>query len=68
MRLAVEAKDVEHGPLECLFNSLLKETGLTGASSLNKNWLKADILINMDSEDLGTIFIGCSGGKTLLNI
>ncbi|HEX9251075.1 MAG TPA: beta-Ala-His dipeptidase, partial [Ignavibacteriaceae bacterium] len=28
-----------------------------------KNWLKADILINMDSEELGTIFIGCSGGK-----
>ena len=58
----LEAKDVEHGPLECLF-TLDEETGLTGASSLKKNWLKADILINMDSEDLGTIFIGCSGGK-----
>jgi len=58
----LEANDVEHGPLECLF-TLDEETGLTGASSLKKNWLKADILINMDSEDLGTIFIGCSGGK-----
>ncbi|MBK7630471.1 MAG: aminoacyl-histidine dipeptidase [Ignavibacteriales bacterium] len=58
----LEANDVEHGPLECLF-TLDEETGLTGASSLKKNWLKGDILINMDSEDLGTIFIGCSGGK-----
>ncbi len=58
----LESKDIEHGPLECLF-TLDEETGLTGASSLKKNWLKADILINMDSEDLGTLFIGCSGGK-----
>jgi len=58
----LESKDIEHGPLECLF-TLDEETGLTGSSSLKKNWLKADILINMDSEDLGTIFIGCSGGK-----
>jgi dipeptidase D len=58
----LESKDIEHGPIECLF-TLDEETGLTGASSLKKNWLKADILINMDSEDLGTIFIGCSGGK-----
>lgn len=58
----LESKDIEHGPLECLF-TLDEETGLTGASSLKKGFLKADILINMDSEELGTIFIGCSGGK-----
>lgn len=58
----LEAKDVQHGPLEALF-TLDEETGLTGASSLKKGWLKADILINMDSEELGTLFIGCSGGK-----
>jgi dipeptidase D len=58
----LEDNDIEHGPIECLF-TLDEETGLTGASSLKKNWLKADILINMDSEELGTIFIGCSGGK-----
>lgn len=58
----LESKDVEHGPIECLF-TLDEETGLTGASSLKKGWLKADILINMDSEELGTLFIGCSGGK-----
>jgi dipeptidase D len=58
----LEANDIEHGPIECLF-TLDEETGLTGASSLKKGWLKPDILINMDSEELGTIFIGCSGGK-----
>ncbi len=58
----LESKDIEHGPLEALF-TLDEETGLTGASSLKKGWLKADILINMDSEELGTLFIGCSGGK-----
>jgi len=57
----LEAKDIEHGTIECLF-TLDEETGLTGASSLKKGWLKADILINMDSEEIGTIFIGCSGG------
>jgi dipeptidase D len=58
----LEAKDIEHGPIECLF-TLDEETGLTGAFNLKKGWLKADILINMDSEELGTIYIGCSGGK-----
>ncbi len=58
----LEDKNVQHGPIECLF-TLDEETGLTGASSLKKGWMKADILINMDSEDLGTLFIGCSGGK-----
>ena len=58
----LESKDIEHGPIECLF-TLDEETGLTGASSLKKGWLKGEILINMDSEELGTLFIGCSGGK-----
>ena len=58
----LEDKDIQHGPIECLF-TLDEETGLTGANSLKKGWLKADILINMDSEELGTLFIGCSGGK-----
>lgn len=58
----LESKDIQHGPIEALF-TLDEETGLTGASSLKKGWMKADILINMDSEELGTLFIGCSGGK-----
>lgn len=57
----LESKDIQHGPIEALF-TLDEETGLTGANSLKKNWLKADILINMDSEEEGSIYIGCSGG------
>jgi dipeptidase D len=58
----LEDNEAEHGPLECLF-TLDEETGLTGASSLGTDILKADILINMDSEEEGSLYIGCSGGK-----
>ena len=58
----LEDKSIEHGPLECLF-TLDEETGLTGASSLDPKILKGNILLNLDSEELGTFFIGCSGGK-----
>jgi dipeptidase D len=58
----LESKDIEHGPVECLF-TLDEETGLTGASSLKKGWLKAQVLINMDSEEINTLYIGCAGGK-----
>lgn len=58
----LESNDLQHGPIEALF-TLDEETGLTGAASLKKNWLKGDILINMDSEELMSLYIGCSGGK-----
>ena len=58
----LEDKNLVHGPLEFLF-TLDEETGLTGASSLKSGFLKADILINMDSEEEGSLYIGCSGGK-----
>ena len=57
----LESKDFQHGPIEALF-TLDEETGLTGANSLKKKWLKADVLINMDSEEEGSLYIGCSGG------
>lgn len=58
----LEDKNLVHGPLEFLF-TLDEETGLTGASSLKSGFLKANILINMDSEEEGSLYIGCSGGK-----
>ena len=58
----MESKDIEHGPLEFLF-TLDEETGLTGASSLKPGWLKAEILLNLDSEEEDSLYIGCSGGK-----
>ncbi len=58
----LEDPTLNHGPIECLF-TLDEETGLTGASSLGTGLLKGEILINLDSEELGAFFIGCSGGK-----
>ena len=61
--LAILADDsIEHGPLECLF-TVDEETGLTGAKALEKGFMTGDILLNLDSEDEGEIFMGCAGGK-----
>lgn len=53
---------IEHGPVECLF-TVDEETGLTGAKALQEGFMTGDILLNLDSEDEGEIFIGCAGGK-----
>ena len=58
----LEANDIPHGPLEALF-TMDEETGLTGAFALQPGFLKGRILLNLDSEDEGQIFIGCAGGK-----
>ena len=61
--LAILASDdIEHGPIECLF-TVDEETGLTGAKALEKGFMTGDILLNLDSEDEGEIFMGCAGGK-----
>lgn len=62
MLALLEAKDIIHGPMECLF-TVDEETGLTGAFGLDTNVLKSRILLNLDSEDDGEFFIGCAGGK-----
>ncbi len=53
--------DIEHGPIECLF-TVDEETGLTGANALQAGFMTGDILLNLDSEDEGELFIGCAGG------
>jgi len=62
MMLALLASDqFSHPALECLF-TVDEETGLTGAFALEQNFLSGELLINLDSEDDGVIFIGCAGG------
>lgn len=61
----LEATDIAHGPIECLF-TVDEETGLTGAFGLKSDLLRGSILLNLDSEDEGEIFIGCAGGKDTL--
>ena len=58
----MEDKSLEHGPLEFLF-TVDEETGLTGANNLQPGFLKSKTLMNLDSEEEGAIYVGCSGGK-----
>jgi dipeptidase D len=53
--------NLSHGPVECLF-TVDEETGLTGADALEPDFLQGKILLNLDSEDEGELFIGCAGG------
>ena len=55
------AKNLEHGPIEGLF-TIDEETGMTGANQLAPGVLKGDILLNMDSETEGELYVGCAGG------
>lgn len=55
------SKDIEHGKIECLF-TVDEENGLTGAFALQPGFFTGKILLNLDSEDEGEIFIGCAGG------
>ena len=50
-----------HPPIEALF-TVDEETGLTGAEAIQPGMLDGKILLNLDSEDEGEIFIGCAGG------
>ena len=60
--LAILADDsIEHGPIECLF-TVDEETGLTGAFALKEGFMSGEILLNLDSEDEGELYIGCAGG------
>jgi dipeptidase D len=57
---------VTHGPLELLF-TVDEETGLTGAKELDGTMIRGRILLNLDSEEDGVIYVGCAGGcDTLL--
>lgn len=55
------SKDIAHGPIEALF-TIDEETGMTGVFGLEPGLLKGDILMNLDSEDEGELYVGCAGG------
>ena len=57
------ANDIEHGPIECVFTRD-EETGLTGAVGMKAGFMTGKMLINLDSEDEGQIFVSCAGGQT----
>ena len=57
------ANDIEHGPIECVFTRD-EETGLSGAVGMKAGFMTGKMLINLDSEDEGQIFVSCAGGQT----
>ena len=58
----LNSDDIEHGPIECVFTRD-EETGLTGAEGMKPGFMKGNMLINLDSEDEGQIFVSCAGGR-----
>ena len=61
MLAVLESKDLIHGPVEALF-TIDEETGMTGAFALQPGQLRGEILLNLDSEHDGELFVGCAGG------
>jgi dipeptidase D len=62
MEMAILADDtIKHGPLECVFTRD-EETGLTGAEGMQPGFMTGQMLINLDSEDEGELFVSCAGG------
>jgi dipeptidase D len=58
----MEDRSLTHGPLEFLF-TVDEETGLTGASHLEPGFVTSTILLNLDSEEEGELYVGCAGGR-----
>ncbi len=61
----MEEKDIKHGPLVALITKD-EETGMYGAFGLKEGTIDGDILLNLDSEDEGQLFIGCAGGIDII--
>ncbi len=57
----LEDDTLVHGPLEALFTAT-EETGMDGAFGLKSGLLHGDILLNLDSETEGELYVGCAGG------
>lgn len=57
----LEDDTLQHGPLEALFTAT-EETGMDGAFGLEGGLLQGDILLNLDSETEGELYVGCAGG------
>lgn len=53
--------NLKHPKIEALFTAD-EETGMTGAFGIKNDFLKGEVLINLDSEDEGELFIGSAGG------
>ncbi|MCK3654482.1 cytosol nonspecific dipeptidase [Pasteurellaceae bacterium Macca] len=58
----LDSDDLIHPEIEALL-TMTEEAGMEGALGLKANWLKAELMINTDTEENGEIYIGCAGGE-----
>ena len=64
MLALLESKDIDHGPLEALF-TVTEETTMAGALGLDPSLLNGTVLLNLDTEEDGSLYIGCAGGVNI---
>ncbi len=57
----MEDKTIQHPGLELLF-TIDEETGLKGAWGVDATYLKGKKMLNLDTEEWGSLYIGCAGG------
>jgi dipeptidase D len=57
----LDANDISHPPIELLVTTE-EETGMGGAMNLDPSNLNGKMLVNIDSEEEGTLLVSCSGG------
>ncbi|HET9938428.1 MAG TPA: beta-Ala-His dipeptidase [Gaiella sp.] len=60
MMALVDDPSLPHGPLELLM-TVAEEVGLEGANALDGSLLTGSVLLNLDSEEDGTLTVGCAG-------
>ena len=58
----LESDSIAHPPIEAVF-TVDEEVGMLGARALDKSVLKGTQMINLDSEEDGTVTVSCAGGS-----
>ncbi len=61
----LESNHLPHGPIEALL-TIDEESGMSGAKGLSPNALSGSILLNLDTEEEGQLYVGCAGGIDLV--
>ncbi len=57
----LDSTDIPHPPIEAVF-TIDEEIGMLGAAALDCSPLKSRIMLNLDSEDEGSLLVSCAGG------
>lgn len=64
MLALLDAKDIEHPPIECVF-TVEEEIGMGGATDFDAFDLEGKRFLNMDTEEEGHLMVSCCGGRRM---